>query len=551
MFVTVMIPERSYSGELRGEHKVYMALRNGLKGNYRVYCGLHFFNFYENCGPDEGEIDFLIFGNDSLIALEVKGGNEIHYQPLERKWISKDVNGAEHEIKDPFLQAGNAIRNLADKIVASGLFGKDFSRFPFIFAHAVCFPDAVVVSDSFPAHAPRDLFMDMSDLENVNSFISKIAERTKKRFNKTKSLSDSDIKSIEETVIMPELKLVRTLSSRFEESKNEIKRLTIEQFNLLDFLGNRKRALIKGPAGTGKTLLAIEKAKTLSGKGLKVMLLCYNRPLGLKLKKVCEETTVYCDNYHNMVVEWCNEARLSIPPELGDDFWERDCPILLMEASEKLNRKFDAIVIDEGQDFTKDWLESIEALLSSESEGMMFIFYDPEQRIFRREQQIEFPIDDEPYELKFNCRNTKEINRYISKLVKIKSMSPKNAVSGERIEEFYYDSPKNALEIMNSIIDGLLSEGLKPEQITILSPFRRKKSIMADFESIAEIPVEEGDMQSKDGTILFSSIHRFKGLESDVVIICDIHEDSTYCNSNLIYVGASRARFKLYLLKKK
>ncbi|NJO76961.1 MAG: DEAD/DEAH box helicase family protein [Leptolyngbyaceae cyanobacterium RM1_406_9] len=48
---------------------------------------------------------------------------------------------------------------------------------------------------------------------------------------------------------------------------------------MLNILRYQKRAAIIGGAGTGKTLLAIEKAAQLAESGLRVLFVCYNTNL--------------------------------------------------------------------------------------------------------------------------------------------------------------------------------------------------------------------------------------------------------------------------------
>src|SRR6185369_5475753 len=55
--------------------------------------------------------------------------------------------------------------------------------------------------------------------------------------------------------------------------------LTDEQYHILETFGQWKRLAIAGGAGTGKTLLAAEKARRLSNEGRTTLILCYNRPL--------------------------------------------------------------------------------------------------------------------------------------------------------------------------------------------------------------------------------------------------------------------------------
>jgi len=62
-------------------------------------------------------------------------------------------------------------------------------------------------------------------------------------------------------------------------AEQELLRLTDEQMRILDLLRDTKRLVVKGCAGSGKTLLALEKATRLARDGKYVQLLCYSIPL--------------------------------------------------------------------------------------------------------------------------------------------------------------------------------------------------------------------------------------------------------------------------------
>jgi superfamily I DNA and RNA helicase len=80
-----------------------------------------------------------------------------------------------------------------------------------------------------------------------------------------------------------------SLSPVLSELSRKIINLTKEQLDVLDSLNDNPRLLVLGCAGSGKTLLALHKAKCLASEGKKVLLLCYNRALGSYLMRECRE----------------------------------------------------------------------------------------------------------------------------------------------------------------------------------------------------------------------------------------------------------------------
>ena len=74
-----------------------------------------------------------------------------------------------------------------------------------------------------------------------------------------------------------------------ETSRRELLRLTLDQLNSLQRMGNNDRCLISGAAGTGKTVLAMELAKERCEAGETVALLCSNPNLSQRFEKWAEK----------------------------------------------------------------------------------------------------------------------------------------------------------------------------------------------------------------------------------------------------------------------
>src|SRR5262249_49143392 len=147
---------------------------------------------------------------------------------------------------------------------------------------------------------------------------------------------------------------LRTLRSCLKDTEEEIIRLTEAQFKVLDQLSRNRRFAVCGGAGTGKTLLAREKAIRLANSVMHTLLTCYNRPLADFLAS----TTVGVKNltvlgFPQLCDHMAKEARIEISSEVYDrTYYEEVLPNALCDAFKKIPKaRFDAIVVDEAQDF--------------------------------------------------------------------------------------------------------------------------------------------------------------------------------------------------------
>ncbi|MEB3102052.1 hypothetical protein [Ferviditalea candida] len=94
-------------------------------------------------------------------------------------------------------------------------------------------------------------------------------------------------------------------------------------------------------------------------------------------------------------------------------------------------------------------------------------------------------------------------------------------------------------------IGRLVSQGLSADRILILSPNRREKNCLGEAGRLKEWPLV--DFTSGERGVKFATIRSFKGLEADVVFLIDVRDNTPVCSPADIYVGASRARYLLYV----
>lgn len=200
---------------------------------------------------------------------------------------------------------------------------------------------------------------------------------------------------------------------------------------------------------------------------------------------------------------------------------------------------FDSIVIDEGQDFTEEWFNAINELLRDD--GSICAFYDENQMLYNKygRNDISFLDRGTKYTLMRNMRNTDEICTSSLKVIKAnKNYIRLNGVSGIKPDIIFSDNAFDTITHLKSIIRELKkNEYLREENITVLTMEAKKK-----------LKFKKGIADEFSGTV--ESIRRFKGLESDVVIIPDLNSDFMDNEElrNLLYVGMSRAKAHVILI---
>ncbi|MDX1396509.1 MAG: AAA family ATPase, partial [Gemmatimonadota bacterium] len=339
-----------------------------------------------NRRPAEGEVDFLVLDpKRGIVGLEVKGG---HVGRDHDGWY-RDAPGGRKRIKDPGTQAQSAIHNLGHYIRDGD---PALSRRGW--GWGVVLPDVDVDGD-LGADLPGRLVTDRGDLSDPTAAVGRAFDH----FNVDgPALDDAGVRAFRNVVLprfrlVPSMKPVRigpkTLAERIEADEAELVRLTDDQMRVLDFNGGMTRLAVEGGAGTGKTLVAVEQARRLAADGARVLVLCFNRGLAEGLAddlRDIEEIDVF--SFHGLCHARAIAAGLGWPSmrDADSEFWETTAAELLLQALEaNPGDRYDAVLVDEGQDFADHWWIPVQALLRDPGDGALWVFHDPPQNIFGRE----------------------------------------------------------------------------------------------------------------------------------------------------------------------
>jgi len=513
------------------EFEVFQILKN-LPDNFSVFYSKKFKG--GNHSREECEIDFIVFdGDKSLLCIEVKGGL-IEYDGANDLWLQ---NGRELKVS-PDRQASSATNSLIEFL---GHHAKDLNV-----GWCVCFPNCSLPDHvSAPSGLPKAIIIEEGGLlepEKALSLVSNYYNNKFKRNGVTKLTAQEIEKKLNRGI-----GFIQKIGVRVARDLQQIIQVTEEQFEVLEDLRLNPRIAVKGYAGSGKTLLAQEFARRLEEDGNRVLLLFFNRVIAKSVRYgFGRDSKIECSTFHSFArhqISKYDDQWWAESSNKSGDFWNEDVPLKLADIPVNSEDQYDAIIVDEGQDFKRNWYDTLELYLSSPEMSHFSVFYDESQDIFGHWSDLPWGSSAAKKVLTKNCRNTKEIVSYLNSIfdgeIKTFDQSPLGAEVVVRKPK----SSSDAVELLKRDITQLLADGVEPGQIVILVDQPKSESVLAGVDQIGRVAIEGvgTKFSSRSRSLRYSSIRRFKGLESDVVFALQSHD----C-SNQAYAECSRAKILLY-----
>jgi hypothetical protein len=401
------IPDKLPREASRGEERTYDILKK-LPDDYYVY--------YEP-NIDNRRPDFIVIAPDlGVIVIEVKG------------WYIKDIvrgsdseivindDGREKPVKHPLLVARGYQWRLVEHTrkhpnlsVLLQQDGPHKNHFIFPFGHFVVLSNiSKDVMKNYETHdlsvifplkntMTRDVLV---DLENASSdMIRNVLKSYIDPLWNFPTLTSKQV-DILRSIIHPEINLnyppshpVAKPDSIEPSSEAPVTNIRASEIKVLDKrqeLNSRKigegHRIVCGVAGSGKTVLLLSRARWLCERYPKwnILLLCYNVVFGTYLKnqlKDCEQVQICHFD------EWAKKNgiyRFHEDPQTGhieedDHLGQR----LLMRLQDRTGdfRKFDAVLIDEAQDFSPIWFTCVLEAMKDPLDGDLLIVCDGNQGI--------------------------------------------------------------------------------------------------------------------------------------------------------------------------
>lgn len=511
-----------------------------------------------------GEIDFVcIVPEKGVLCLEIKACHELHR--IEGAWYYGQVNATSPDLRGPFRQAADGM-HAARKYIAS----KAAALAGVPFWSAVIFPYVRFDVESEEWHPWQVIDSRLLRLRPLRQLVVSIMDKARDHLsvpgralwfqpgNREPSRRQSELIA---DLLRPQFEFLQSPRERIEQLDETVKRFTRDQLSALDVMEANARILFEGPAGTGKTVLAVEAARRATLAGRSVLVLCFNRLLSkaLSLELGSLAPRVHVSTLHHLLLQ---AAGLAPPSNAGDTFWRDELPLAALEhmlMDESKLATYDELVIDEAQDVVRPaYLDCLDLLLRGGlGAGRWRLFGDFErQAIFEQDAKqarealtCRCPLGMARYSLRENCRNTPRIAEFAQL---IGGMSPGYSRvlrpdDGVTPSLLYYGSKQDETAILADAIDSLRAEGFALGELVVLSP--RVRGAAEDLKlrpQWRERLCLYGD--DRVAGVRFTTIQAFKGLESPAVIVSDVESLGDATSQALLYVAITRALHRLVVL---
>ena len=528
--MAIMIPaECDLNQRPMSERQVFGIIKESLSDEWKVFHSFDFISRNVKKQTFDGEIDFMLYHPvKGILVLEVKGGS-ISYH--DGQWYQ------ENRRIDPVEQARRgkyAILNL--------LQNKLKKEIPIRFAHAVCFPSCSD-ADVWPVEA-QDIVLTQTSLPYIEDFATALLKSKQIPSRVHSDVTEKDIMQI----LSPVFEYGAKLRERISIEEKQFFHFTEQQCAVLDALVHYKRLLIRGCAGSGKTVLALKKAERLAAEGKSVLLLCFNQLLAQHLRdsiKQCPNVTVaaffdYCIELLHCSDEEVREC--SSDPELYTEV----LPQLLREYLAHNDVSYDAIIVDEGQDFTPQVWDVILRLAREESD--FYIFYDPDQNIYTHELILP-DFGTPPVVLNKNCRNTKRIFEAIKPFQTVDAIANDSAPIGSDVRILRGNCRKNLEDELTRLVT---EEQVSLDDIVILGGHSMANTWPDSRPTAGRFRIVNREAMSSRNEVAFYTYMKYKGCESKVVILFEVDDhDPRWKDTRGLYTAMSRAVHQLIILRKK
>jgi hypothetical protein len=511
-----------------------------------------------------GETDFFVLVPDrGVFAFEVKGGRVKRENGI---WYFTNKYGKTNsKVRGPFEQAKDGIFS-----IISSLRGRLDNSHNYLsdvfFGFGVIFPD--IEYEVSGVDEEQWQVFDSRDGKNIRDFVLSVASKTRQKWenlyghlNGSKLPSFGDIQYLA-SILRGDFDCVISMSAQLRNAEEALISLTKEQYRCLDQLDDNPRCLIQGPAGTGKTLLAVEDVKKTAALGKKVAIFCFNSNLAEWLSGYFSDMPeilrpAYVGTLHRYMKQVIKDTsyELNLPRNEDElqEYYQKELPSVTLKALSTEQGKFDKIVIDEAQDLIRvEYLDVFDACLRKGIvRGCWTMFGDfSMQAIYSNEKTsaemlglLENRTSFIRFKLTLNCRNTKQICEEVQTVTGFEAPAELwSKIEGPPVNYITFSSPEDQRNKLAHLLAQLSEMYIPADKITILSPRKRENSCVALLSGF-DI---RGFTVRENTSLTFCTIQAYKGLENSIIILTDI---DNFDSEKLMYVGLSRARMGLYILE--
>jgi hypothetical protein len=532
-----MVPFPMLPTSSSAERRLYEGFLEQLNDAYVVYHSVDWVLAGDD-HPEEGEADFVVAHPDlGVLVLEVKGG-AIAFDPATRTWTQAGRGGVHRLDEDPFHQAEGEMHSLVRILEAL----PGWPRWRPSYGFGLAFPDARYERAAHPG-APSEIVIDRGDLTRL---AERVPELMRHWLRPARRFGAEGMASLAQALGY-RVEIRRALGLRFDEEDKKIVELTDDQAWALAFVANRNRAAITGPAGSGKTVLAVQVAKRVAARGHRTLLTCFNPRMSAHLRRLAgKHPELDVVDARRLSQEVAREAGLDAAGIVSEDpstpgSMSAD---LLAEAGRRLGPRYDAIVVDQAQEFDEPWWRALLSLHRDPDDGRLYLFADDNRSLYRH--RLPLPQEARIGPISANLRSTRDIGEFVSVFYEGETGVTATGPVGRPVEVLGYGGGDDLIRLLGSVLENLIGqEELSTEDIVILAPTVEVEHRLLDLGEAGGYRLSS---EVVAGTILVMSIGAFDGMERPVVVLSGLGDERAEDLQRHLYVGGSRASAHLIVL---
>lgn len=539
-----------------GEREVFERLQRDP--GTEEWVALHSLDLTHHVRAIVGELDFLVLvPGKGALALEVKACRSLTRS--DGLWFyGSEERG---DPRGPFKQAAEAMHSVRTLLERR----TDLRRVPFW--SAVLFPYIPFDEESEEWHSWQVIDARAFRSRPIGELLEEVLDNGRAFLQNRPTAAWFDELAGEPTprqceliakILRPSFEVGRTVTVVRQQRQEELAQFTEEQFEALDAMAANDRVAFEGPAGTGKTFLAVEAARRAATSGRRVLLVCFNRLLGEWLKsQVPRDSSVTVKTLHAYML---GLSALRPASAGGSGFWEEELPAAAIEAlvEQEGHQPYDELIVDEAQDILRDaYLDVLDlSVAGGLAAGRWMFFGDFERQALYGASGLSLDAfcatrgrNPSRFHLGVNCRNVPRVVELVRLLGGLESgysrvRRPDNGVE-PRLK--FYGSSEEQCELLAGALGELYEDGYAGSDIVVLS----SRAGACCAERISATPWRDRlhpIREAASGQIGFTTIHAFKGMEAPAIVVTDVTGVEGPAMESLFYVAVTRATDRLVVL---
>jgi hypothetical protein len=487
---------------------------------------------------EEAEADLVLLDPEhGLTVVEVKGGT-LSYDATRAVW--RRAEGGAREVRDPVQQAKRARSVLRAALASRGV------------VTATLAMRWVVATPECRLEAPGEPVLREGQLWDAL-----VADQLEVRYGRAcgplsqgeRPLGDDGAAHLASILRGRSRDGRAAVAAAVDEHEAQVRFHTESHRNVLRRFATHPYVLVRGAAGTGKTVLALEAAVQFASLGHRVLLACWNVTLGTWMREALRQELhrigspaaeqVTDDPRGHVVVTHlaalAEHGTTDAPgADLGRWFYE-ELPEALTPGV--TGGEFDVVVLDEAQDLSETWVLAVSSLVARG--GRWYAFADGQQDLFDASAALPDFLDVQ-HELRENFRNSRSIAAFAARFGDLEL----DCVTGDGPPVRFAAVPGEHLVSRTAEVARKLQrdERIRDEDLAVLWLFHNpRKGAAAELAAAALA----GERVETNGA-------SFKGMERPVVVLgLDMDPQKPKRLEEVqrsIYVAATRARSLLVVV---